>query len=185
MAGALQLIRNTLGDTRMETIMRSGPRNRGSDRVQGWSLELRVPQLGTVHTGTRSIHPVVRVSLRVDGILWEQVPTLESAQPDDPAYVVSRADDGTLLIDFGDGQCGSRLPTGVECISAFYRAGCGSAGKVPQAKDTGGGESVAYVDVWTTEVAAIEDAQLREPALGGPDTSIRGQCPGSVNGSGC
>jgi len=56
---------------------------------------------------------------------------------------------------------------------------------VPQAKDTGGGESVVYVDVWTTEVAAIEDAQLREPALGGPDTSIRGQCPGSVNGSGC
>lgn len=185
MAGALQVRRNTLGDTRMEAIMRSGPRNRGSDRVQGWSLELRVPQLGTVHTGTRSIHPVVRVSLRDDGILWEQVPTLESAQPDDRVYVVSRADDGTMPIDFGDGQCGSRLPTGVECISAFYRAGCGSAGKVPQAKDTGGGESAVYVDVWTTEVAAIEDAQLREPALGGPDTSILGQCPGSVNGSGC
>ena len=147
--------------------MRLEPGNSGTNRVQGCSLGLRIPRYGTVQSGARSMHSVVRLSLRVDGILWEQVETLESAQPNDRVYVVSIGDDGTAAINFGDGKCGSRLPTGVTRISAHYRTGRGSAGNVP--------ESFVYLDVWTREVTAIEDVRLIEPALGGPDTSIRGQ----------
>jgi hypothetical protein len=107
---------------------------------------------------------VVRVILRVK--------TLEFAWPNDQVYVVSTADDGTTTIKFGDGKCGRRLPTGVERISAHYRTGGGSAGNVP---NQGGPESIAYLDVWTEEVTAIEDVQLREPALDGVDSSDRGQ----------
>jgi len=117
------------------------------------------------------MHPVVHVSLRVDGIPWEQVQTLVSAQPADRLFVLSTADDGTTTIEFGDGKRGSRLPPGVQSISACYR-------------DTGRGEYLVYLDVWTREVAALKDIQLRESALGGPDTSARGQRPDSVSGSG-
>ena len=159
--------------------MRSEDRDRGGDVVQGWSLELRVPRSGAVHRATRSMLPVVGVSLRVDGIAWARVQTLESAESDDHVYAVSRADDGALVVQFGDGERGRRLPTGVERISAQYRSGRGSAGNVPEGEDTGGFESLIYVDLWTEEVSAIEDAQLREPAAGGPDTSSRGRSSGS------
>jgi hypothetical protein len=119
------------------------------------------------------MHSAVRVSLRVDGIPWEQVETFESARPNDPVYVVSTGDDGTTTIKFGDGKYGRRPPTGVERISAHYSAGGGSAGNVPEKKDQGGGESIAYLDVWTGAVTAIEDVQLRQSALDGVDSSDR------------
>ena len=164
--------------------MRAGSRDRSSDGVRGWSLELRVPQLGTLDPGARATLPDVRVSVRVDGSPWEQVQTLESAEPDDDVFAVSRSDDGAILVQFGDGECGSRLPTGVEHISAHFRAGGGSAGTAPEEEDRGGLDSLIYLDVCTEEVSAIEDVELREPALGGPDTSIRGQSSGSESDNG-
>jgi uncharacterized protein DUF6519 len=38
---------------------------------------------------------------------------------------------------------------------------------------TEAGRFVAYLDVWQREVTAAEDPSIREPALGGPDTTIR------------
>lgn len=37
------------------------------------------------------------------------------------------------------------------------------------------GQYVAYLDVWERHVTAVEDAALKEPALGGPDTTTRTQ----------
>jgi hypothetical protein len=157
--------------------MRLEAGNSGSNRVQGWSLVLRVPRHGTLQSGARSMHSVVRVSLRVDGIPWKQVEALKSAQPNDQVFVVSIADDGTMTVKFGDGKCGRRLPTGLERISALYRTGAGSAGNVPGKPDqaSGGGLDLVYLDVWSREFTVIEDVHLSEPALDGPDTSIRGQ----------
>ena len=123
------------------------------------------------------MNSILRVSVRVDGIPWEQVETLESARPDDQVYVVSTTDDGMTTIKFGDGKCGRRLPKSVERISANYRTGSGAAGNGPEEKDQAGEESIAYLDVWTRKVTAIEDVQLREPALDGVDFSIVRQCP--------
>lgn len=134
-------------------------------RNAGWFLGLRLPRRGSTRFK-------VRVILRVDGILWEQVETLKSARPDDRVYVVSIADDGRATIKFGDGKRGRRPPAEVQLVSAHYRTGDGSAGNVPE---QGSKESIAYLDVWTKEVTAIEDVQLREPALGGVDSSDRGR----------
>lgn len=38
---------------------------------------------------------------------------------------------------------------------------------------TGDGTYVAYVDVWERHITALEDPEIREPALGGPDTTTR------------
>lgn len=86
--------------------------------MQSWSLVLRIPMRSTVQSGLMPLQSIVRVSLRVDGTSWEQVETLESAQPNDRAYVVSVANYFTATIRFGDGKCGRRLPIGVEHITA-------------------------------------------------------------------
>lgn len=147
--------------------------------MQGWSLVLQIPRRGTVQSGSNSMQSIARVSLRVDGASWEQVETLEYAQPNDQAYVVSIANDGTATIRFGDGKCGRRLPIGVEHISAYYRAGGGSSGNVPKKKNQCNAEhlDLVYLDVWTREVATIEDVQICESALDGSDISIRGPRP--------
>jgi hypothetical protein len=162
-------------------IMPLEPRKSGSNRVQGWSLALRVPRRDTVRLVGGPTHSVLRVSVRVDGIPWDQVETLESARPNDQVYVVSTAEDGTTTIRFGDGKCGFRLPKSVERISAYYRTGGGAAGNVPEKKDQGGADSIAYLDVWTGEVTAIEDVQLREPALDGVDSSVGDSVPRKAN----
>jgi hypothetical protein len=70
------------------------------------------------------------LSIRVDGLLWHEVPTLYDAGPDDRVYAVRGEDDGSSWVQFGDGLRGSRLPTGQLNIVASYRAGIGLAGEV-------------------------------------------------------
>jgi len=70
------------------------------------------------------------LAIRVDGILWHEVPTLYDAGPDDRVYAVRCEDDASTWVQFGDGVRGSRLPTGQLNIVARYRAGIGLAGEV-------------------------------------------------------
>ena len=46
-------------------------------------------------------------------------------------YTTARDADGNTQIRFGDGQTGSRLPSGKRSISSTYRQGAGSQGSVP------------------------------------------------------
>ncbi len=43
----------------------------------------------------------------------------------------------------------------------------------PTRLPTDAGSYLAYLDVWQREVTATEDETLRDPALGGPDTTVR------------
>jgi predicted phage baseplate assembly protein len=72
------------------------------------------------------------LEIRVDGLLWHEVPTLYEAGPHDRAYMVRGEDDGSCWVQFGDGIRGSRLPTGQLNITASYRAGIGIAGEVAE-----------------------------------------------------
>ncbi|HMO76903.1 MAG TPA: putative baseplate assembly protein, partial [Sphingopyxis sp.] len=72
------------------------------------------------------------LAIRVDGLLWREVPTLHDAGPDDRVYAVRGEDDGSTWVQFGDGVHGSRLPTGQLNIVATYRAGLGPAGEVAE-----------------------------------------------------
>lgn len=68
------------------------------------------------------------LEVRVNGILWHEVPTLFGAGPRDRVYVTAGDDAGTTTITFGDGVTGARLPTGTDNVVARYRAGLGLAG---------------------------------------------------------
>ncbi len=66
----------------------------------------------------------------MDDVLWQQVDTLLGATPRQRAYVSRIDDDGTVMIEFGDGKTGARLPSGLENVRAKYRYGTGAAGMV-------------------------------------------------------
>lgn len=71
------------------------------------------------------------LEIRVDGQPWEQVPTLYE-QPADARVCTARArpGDGRVVVTFGDGVQGARLPSGRDNVSATYRVGTGAAGQV-------------------------------------------------------
>jgi predicted phage baseplate assembly protein len=74
------------------------------------------------------------LELRVDGLLWHEVPSLYGLGPADRSFVVRRDDDGTAHVVFGDGTMGARPPSGTENVRATYRIGVGSPGLVGEGK---------------------------------------------------
>lgn len=66
----------------------------------------------------------------VNDVKWREVPTLYQRGPSERVFITRLADDGTVTVEFGDGQAGARLPGGRENIRAVYRKGIGSEGRV-------------------------------------------------------
>ncbi|WP_419913161.1 hypothetical protein [Hoeflea sp.] len=66
------------------------------------------------------------VSMRVDGILWEEVEDLVTAGPQDSAFMLRQAADQETLVITGDGAFGRRVPTGAS-LSVDYVHGAGEA----------------------------------------------------------
>ena len=66
--------------------------------------------------------PVSTLSVSVDGIAWHEVRTF-SGQPPAAVYVVSQLPDGSVQVQFGDGNNGARLPFGTGNVTAGYRYG--------------------------------------------------------------
>ena len=71
------------------------------------------------------------IDVVVDGRIWEQVGTLRDVGPADSVYAVKITEDGTLELEFGDGQTGRRLPTGSNNVRVRARVGVGLAGNLP------------------------------------------------------
>jgi hypothetical protein len=70
------------------------------------------------------------LEVRVGDLKWDEVPTLYGERPRDRVYTTRRQDDGTTVVQFGNGRSGARLPTGRENVQAVYRKGIGRVGNV-------------------------------------------------------
>jgi Baseplate J-like protein len=67
------------------------------------------------------------------GQLWTEVPALYGASSAAQVYSLSTDSQGNTRVDFGDGENGCRLPTGIDNVRATYRTGIGPDGNVPTA----------------------------------------------------
>jgi predicted phage baseplate assembly protein len=114
----------THGETVNEEVLGSGD---GTLTHQRFTLSK--PDLTHVSSQTRS-GVVSTLEVRVDGVLWTQVPSLFLAGPQDRVYVVRIDNDARATVIFGDGVRGARLPSGQENVRARYRSGIGPAGRV-------------------------------------------------------
>jgi hypothetical protein len=70
------------------------------------------------------------LEVRVNGVRWDEVPSLYGAEPDQTAYTTRIDDDARMQLTFGDGVQGARLPTGSVNVAARYRSGIGPDGEV-------------------------------------------------------
>lgn len=70
------------------------------------------------------------LEIRVDDLLWEEVPFFYGHGPEEHIYITRQDNAGNTTVMFGDGLTGARLPTGQQNIKAKYRRGIGLAGLV-------------------------------------------------------
>jgi predicted phage baseplate assembly protein len=111
----------THGETKTE-ILGSGD---GARRFQTFALKQK--PLTHVSAATAGGSETT-LAVRVNDILWDEVPALYGSGPADRVYVTRLSDDGTVTVEFGDGVTGARLPTGTENVTATYRVGSGLGG---------------------------------------------------------
>jgi uncharacterized phage protein gp47/JayE len=70
------------------------------------------------------------LTIRVNGVRWDPVPSLYGVGPHERVYTTRTDDDGRTEVLFGDGVSGARLPTGMVNLEASYRTGMGPDGDV-------------------------------------------------------
>jgi len=90
---------------------------------------LKKPPLTFVPASTPS-GAASTLEVRVNGIAWSEAPSLFGLGPRDERYVLRIDDAQRASVIFGDGESGSRLPTGPENVVARYRFGLGPEGNV-------------------------------------------------------
>lgn len=117
------VVRATHGESRTE-ILGSGD---GSQAFQTFTLKHR-PLTHVAAATARGTQSTLEV--RVQGVLWHEVPSLHAQASDARVYVTRRADDGSVTLQFGDGITGARLPTGQDNVTALYRVGIGTGALV-------------------------------------------------------
>ena len=70
------------------------------------------------------------LELRVNDLLWQEVPSLYAAPSDARVYATWQDDDARTTVQFGDGTEGARPPSGESNLRVKYRKGLGRAGNV-------------------------------------------------------
>jgi hypothetical protein len=112
---------STHGETKIETLG-SGDASRIFQKFVLKNKPLTYTPSSSASGGESSLE------VRVNDILWEEVPSLYGVGPRERVYITRLADDGAVTIQFGDGINGARLPSGADNVRATYRAGIGQGG---------------------------------------------------------
>jgi predicted phage baseplate assembly protein len=105
------------------------PLGSGNASVPNQQFELKKPPLTYVAAATTS-GARSTLEVRVNGLQWEEVPSLYGLTPERQAFIVRLDDDARARLIFGDGVQGARLPTGAANVTSTYRSGIGPLGEV-------------------------------------------------------
>lgn len=91
----------------------------------------RLPAGPLTHVGAETPTGLAaELDVFVDGIRWREVPSFLGSGPADRVYVLRQLDGGVTEVETGDGETGSRVPTGINNVVARWRKGSGVAGQV-------------------------------------------------------
>ena len=92
-------------------------------------FELKQPPL-TFVTASSASGTQTTLEIRVNDILWKEVPSLYDRGPHEQVYITRQDDQAKTTVIFGDGKTGARLPSGQENVRAVYRKGIGAEAMV-------------------------------------------------------
>lgn len=130
----------------------------GDGRVPNASFELAQAPLTFVSAKTSSGRAST-LELRVNDVLWREVPTLHAAPADARVYATSQDDAALTTLRFGDGEEGARLPTGTANLRVRYRKGLGVAGNL----------AADQITTLLSRPLGVTGASNPTPATGGED----------------
>ena len=88
---------------------------------------LKQPPLTYVSSATPS-GGISTLEIRVNELLWQEVPSLYERGSTERIYIIRQNDQGMTTVMFGDGKTGARLPSGQDNVKAVYRVGTGEQG---------------------------------------------------------
>lgn len=118
------VVKATHGETVRNEVLGSGD---ASQRFLTFTLKKSpvtyVPQPGQPNGVANTL------AVRVDGILWKEVPNLLDASASERVFTTRLDNDAKMTVQFG-GSPGARVPTGKNNVVATYRQGLGEAGNV-------------------------------------------------------
>jgi predicted phage baseplate assembly protein len=93
------------------------------------SFQLKQAPL-TYVSATNETGAASTLEVRIGDVQWHEVPTLYGQESAASVFETRGNDDGSTVVQFGDGAMGARPPTGRNNIVATYRKGIGVAGSV-------------------------------------------------------
>jgi hypothetical protein len=126
---------------------------------------------------TYLLHPEVtppqvpELTIRVDGREWTQVDSFFGRGPREEIYIVRENAKADSYVQFGDGETGARLSSGIKNVTAEYRTGIFALGPGKPGSKPTAGKKIDHLDKLTlagevTEGAPAEDenkARLAAP----------------------
>jgi hypothetical protein len=127
------------------------------------SFKLRQSPLTYIQAPTRTGRQTT-LQVRVNGVAWNEVPTLYQQPPTAQVFATLNQSDATSDVLFGGDGEGSLLPTGQNNLIANYRIGSGSAGNVA-----------------ARTITTLIDRPLGVSAVTNPQNATGGQAPQSLD----
>ncbi|HXZ57777.1 MAG TPA: putative baseplate assembly protein [Gaiellaceae bacterium] len=114
--------------THGETVQQILGAGQASETFQRFTLAH--DPLTYVQSATDPSGAVDTLAVRIDGVSWHEAPTLFGAGARDRSFALRTDEAAATYVQFGDGEHGSRVPTGLNNVQATYRKGLGAAGNV-------------------------------------------------------
>jgi predicted phage baseplate assembly protein len=102
----------------------------GDFRATSQALVLKQTPLTYVSSADEPSGRKSTLEVRVNDVLWHEVPSLYGSRSQDRVYALTHSDDDSVTIRFGDGVNGARLPRGDSNVRLRYRKGIGTAGNL-------------------------------------------------------
>ena len=152
------VVKATHGETRKE-VLGSGD---ASKSLQ--SFTLKQPPLTYVASPTPA-GAESTLKVYVNDVEWHEADALSGLGPSDRRFITQTDDNGKTSPIFGNGQQGSRLPSGIENVRAVYRNGIGKAGNV----------KAGQISLLMTRPQGVKEVINPRSASGGADKETRDQ----------
>ena len=152
---------NVAHATQGETVSEVLGGGDASKRYQ--KLGLKQSPLTYVRSADAATGTASTLQVRVNDLLWSEVPSFYGRTADEHVFTTRMSDDGKTVVQFGDGVHGARLPAGQENVRATYRKGVGIGGNV----------RAGQLSTLLTRPLGLKGALNPQPASGGDEPEPR------------
>jgi len=143
-------------------------------------LTFPIPKTPLTYLLSKSATPpeVPQLVVTVDGYEWQPVSSLLTYGPKDQVYIVREDQTGQSYVQFGDGETGARVPSGVGNVAVTYRTGRGAFGPMKPGASPNAGARIPGLDKVSMPDEASGGAAPEEA------TNARDAAPGKVQSLG-